>query len=344
MLARNGCKKTWLDKGRFFRKPAVLSQFLSTVLLMTMSAAIAVAQPKAVALREQPPPSITVAVGQECLKCHVEATRSFAISTHGKAAQFLKGGQSATCDTCHGDGKKHVESGRPRDILTPEKLPAERATAMCLNCHNRDQSHASWQGSSHDRKDMSCISCHKEHHAPSEKLLTRTGSPATPLMRKQVSQKLLKQTPQEMCLSCHKEKRKAIMQRSTHLFATEHGDAKVNCISCHNPHGGEGRTMLNASSTTQLCYECHAEKRGPFLWEHTPARENCNTCHVSHGSNNPNLLKARSTVLCQSCHMHMLWRHQTVAGFDMFTFNRGCANCHSQVHGSNHPSGKGLTR
>ena len=34
----------------------------------------------------------------------------------------------------------------------------------------------------------------------------------------------------------------------------------------------------------------------------------------------------------------------TVAGFDVFTFNRGCVNCHSQIHGSNHPSGRTFTR
>jgi DmsE family decaheme c-type cytochrome len=301
----------------------------------------ALAQPKAVAQTKQAPANIVT--GQACFTCHEDVVLTFPVSVHGKTAQFLKGTQAATCETCHGDGTKHNESGRPRDILTPGKMPAAQATEMCLLCHSRDETHVNFRGSPHDRKDMTCASCHKEHHTASEKLVTRTGLVATPVMRTQVSEKLLKQPTQDLCMSCHKDKRKATMQRSTHLFATEHGDAKVTCTSCHNPHGGEGRTMLVASSNTQLCYGCHAEKRGPFLWEHTPARENCNTCHVAHGSNNLNLLKARPTVLCQNCHMHMLWRHQTVAGFDMFTFNQGCINCHGQIHGSNHPSGRAFT-
>ena len=344
MLVKNSCARICFDGEAVFRRPIAFSQRASVYLSVVLSFATAAAQPK-LALQQDPNVNLPpVAIGQECLKCHVDATRAFAISTHGKAAQFLKGTQSATCDTCHGDGAKHTVSGRPRDILTPDKLPSARVNEMCLVCHNRDQSHAGWQGSAHDRKDISCISCHKEHRTHLEKIVTRTGSPATPLMRTEASQKMLKQPSQEMCLSCHKEKRKSIMQRSTHMFATEHGDKKVSCTSCHNPHGGEGKAMLVASSTTQLCFECHAEKRGPFLWEHPPARENCNSCHVPHGSNNPNLLKARTTVLCQSCHMHMMWRHQTIAGFDIFSYNRGCANCHSQVHGSNHPSGKAFTR
>ncbi len=327
------------------RHPAViLSLVLSTVLLITMSSAIAVAQQKAAATQKQESVLTTVGTGQECLACHENLTTTFDLGPHGKAARFLKGAEAPTCDTCHGDSTKHNETAEPKDISSPSKMPAAQVSAMCLTCHARNQTHASWEGSAHDRGDMSCVSCHKVHHlSSSEKLRTRTGLAPTSLMQVHVSEKLLKLPGQELCLSCHMEKRKAILQRSTHLFATEHGDTKVTCISCHNPHGGEGKTMLVASSTTQLCYECHAERRGPFLWEHPPVREDCNICHVSHGSNNPSLLKSRPTFICQTCHMHTLWRHENVAGFDILTFNHGCTNCHSQIHGSNHPSGKTFT-
>jgi DmsE family decaheme c-type cytochrome len=171
---------------------------------------------------------------------------------------------------------------------------------------------------------MNCNSCHSTHHAKAESMLRTSVL--------------------ELCFSCHKDIQKALHQRSTHLFRTEQQVAKLDCTSCHDAHGGQGRKMLVASSTNQVCYTCHAEKRGPFLWEHPPVREDCFTCHVPHGSNQLSLLRTRSHMLCQQCHMNMLWRHQTVAGFDIFTFNRGCVNCHSQVHGSNHPSGKGFTR
>lgn len=309
----------------------------TSVLLATIGATNVMAQEAAAKLTPYE-------VGQKCLKCHEEDVKNYQFSAHAKSAQFLKGKEAATCDTCHGDGAKHSRSSKPADILNPPSLPSAQASEMCMNCHARDETHVAFRGSAHDRKDMSCVSCHKEHHAAGKgRLQSRTGLRPTPATLAKVTGKLLKMPDQELCLSCHKDKRKSTLQRSTHLFATEHGDSKITCISCHNPHGGEGKPMLWASSTTQLCYSCHAEKRGPFLWEHTPARENCNSCHVPHGSNNLNLLKARTTVLCQSCHMHMMWRHQTVAGFDMFTFNKGCTNCHSQIHGSNHPSGKAFT-
>jgi predicted CXXCH cytochrome family protein len=317
---------------------------LSAIVLITITCTMAVAQPRAVEQPKLESRPDSVVTGQACMKCHEDVTKAFAVTPHGKTAQFMKGAQATSCDTCHGDPTRHNQSGNPGHISSPTKVPAAQASLMCLTCHSRNETHVSWQGSAHDRKDMTCVSCHKEHHpAPSARLLMRSGLRSTPMMQARVTEKLLKLPDQELCLSCHKEKRKAILQRSSHLFATERGDAKVTCTSCHNPHGGEGKAMLAATSKTQLCYGCHAEKRGPFLWEHTPARENCNTCHVPHGSNNPTLLKARTTVLCQQCHMHMMWRHQTVAGYDMFTFNKGCNNCHSQIHGSNHPSGKALT-
>lgn len=284
------------------------------------------APPAAAAQRPPAAPATPPVTGQRCLRCHREIVTTFGEGSHGRAAAFLKDSRTVTCDTCHGDPTKHNDSADPKDIQSPPKMPAAQVNATCLNCHSRDRTHQEWRGSAHDRKDMSCTSCHTEHHPKSPEKM------------------LVKRTEQELCVTCHADRRKAIYQRSTHLFQTEHRDEKVECSSCHNPHGGEGRTMLQASSVNKLCYTCHADKRGPFLWEHAPVRENCLTCHEAHGSNQVKLLKVRSTMLCQQCHIHLLPRHQTVAGHDIFTFNNGCANCHSQVHGSNHPSGKAFTR
>lgn len=271
-------------------------------------------------------------IGSECLECH-EASHdrnvaSFALDAHGKSGKFLKDSRATKCDSCHGNPEKHMGSGKPEDIINPAKLPSAQANEWCLRCHSGDQHTFAWQGSEHDRKDMSCLSCHSVHHAKSpERLLTNF-------------------TVEDTCLNCHKEQRKALFQRSTHLFRTEQHNMKVGCASCHNPHGGEGRKMLVSPTVNTLCYNCHAEKRGPFLWEHPPAREDCMVCHSPHGANNPKLLVARGHLLCQQCHIHMLPRHSTTAGrpLDIWSINRGCVNCHNQVHGSNHPGGRTFGR
>ncbi|MFN2501587.1 MAG: DmsE family decaheme c-type cytochrome [Pyrinomonadaceae bacterium] len=267
-------------------------------------------------------------VGADCRKCHLEIVEAYASNIHGKAGRFIEGRRATNCDSCHGSPEKHVRSGKKEDIQNPPKMTSKEANSSCLQCHSQDKHTFAFQGSKHDRKDMSCLSCHSEHHPKSEKnMLTRF-------------------TVEDTCLSCHTSVRKAVFQRSTHLFRSEHGNMKVGCTSCHNPHGGEGDKMLVASTTNNTCYGCHADKRGPFLWEHPPARENCMSCHSPHGSSNAKLLTARSSMSCQQCHIHMLPRHSTLAGkpLDIWTLNRGCVNCHSQVHGSNHPGGRTFTR
>ena len=34
-------------------------------------------------------------------------------------------------------------------------------------------------------------------------------------------------------------------------------------------------TCSSSAPSNETCYQCHAEKRGPFLWEHQPARDDC---------------------------------------------------------------------
>jgi DmsE family decaheme c-type cytochrome len=112
------------------------------------------------------------------------------------------------------------------------------------------------------------------------------------------------------------------------------------------------------------CFSCHAERRGPFLWAHPPVTENCDTCHEPHGSFNPQLLRARVPRLCQECHNEFAHGTSTYGygngnvavgsrtatpngppmGYVNKSFNRGCANCHSKIHGTNAPSGKFFLR
>ena len=138
--------------------------------------------------------------------------------------------------------------------------------------------------------------------------------------------------------------------RLSHHPVTE---GKIACSDCHNPHGSMAPKLLVKPTLNETCYQCHAEKRGPFLWEHPPAREDCTNCHEPHGSNHPSLLVNRMPLLCQQCHMAAFHPSTAYTGvnasagvsrLDIHAAAKSCLNCHSEVHGSNHPSGPRLMR
>ena len=270
-------------------------------------------------------------VGDEtCATCHESEGKGLPQTLHGKAQNVrtpaAKNGQ--TCETCHGPGQKHVDSGNKEDIKRFSALSARDVNATCLTCHEKNSAHTQWQGSMHDARNLSCATCHSVHSPKSEKAQLKTVRAS------------------ETCVTCHKQEAMKV-QKTGHMPLRE---GKMECTSCHTPHGSTNVRMLRiGNSINESCASCHTEKRGPFLWEHAAGRENCASCHDPHGSNNDRMLVAKAPMLCQRCHISS--RHpatiydgaQLAAGSNRLV-GRGCVNCHSQVHGSNHAAGNFFLR
>src|SRR5439155_768201 len=87
--------------------------------------------------------------------------------------------------------------------------------------------------------------------------------------------------------------------------AAKHLEGKTSGSDCHKPRGSVTRPLIKADSVNQLCYACHSEKRGPFIWEHAPVRKSCSECHLPHGSSHESLLMVRRPFLCQQCHANV---------------------------------------
>ena len=312
------------------KKPAALLSLLLALALTALGAAIAAAQeapkdaPEAAA-----PPAAAYAGEEACAGCHDEVAQSFERSVHGHTSVANWDGATA-CESCHGPGAEHAADGDVAKIRILKALPPAEQSATCLSCHDRGN-HVRWQGSSHESRNLSCLTCHKIHHPGDQ-------PPAL----------LAQGTEFDTCSSCHL-KRKAVLMRSSHMPLRE---GRMNCSSCHNVHGSPGPALLFQSSVNENCYSCHAEKRSPVLWEHPPVKENCLNCHDPHGSVHPRMQIAKQPRLCQQCHDEA--RHPTQPYSDATTapeffpnsrmFDRGCMNCHSQIHGSNHPAGQRFLR
>lgn len=278
---------------------------------------------------------------ESCKACHEDQFKSIAGTVHGKMESSRWKGKVQGCESCHGPGKEHMDAGGDKTkIISFKNKNAREKSEVCMSCHSQTSEHATWLGSSHELAGLSCLDCHSAHHNPITK-----NSELRLFANIQAEAKLLKKRSEsETCYQCHSDIRKAEFQRSTHLIKNEDRESRMTCSACHDAHGSTGEKLMKSGGVNDTCYTCHTEKRGPFLWEHAPAREDCASCHKAHGSNHAALLKARTPMLCQSCHIQ--GRHQTVAGKpnSVFQFNRSCTNCHSQVHGSNHPSGINLLR
>ena len=159
----------------------------------------------------------------------------------------------------------------------------------------------------------------------------------------------MKPTETQVCATCHRLQVAKTERAVAHMPVRE---GKMSCSSCHNPHGSISnvKNLKTGSSVAELCTTCHTEMRGPMLFEHAPVRENCATCHDPHGSSNDRMLVVRMPMLCQRCHIAS--KHPaTLYDKDQITtnksnrmFGRSCVNCHSNVHGSNHPSGQFFMR
>jgi DmsE family decaheme c-type cytochrome len=275
---------------------------------------------------------------QVCTTCHDKP----AILSILKTPHAVKGdrrtpfGQSHACETCHGPGADHVAKQTPMPMRFGPDAPVREQNAVCLTCHQGGE-RIHWSGSTHEQHDVGCTSCHKLHEAESA-LLAKDIRPET----------FVKDTQSRVCFACHPEVRAETYLRSAHPLK----EGLIDCSDCHAVHGSTTENLLAQETLNETCYECHAEKRGPFLWEHQPARESCANCHVPHGSNHPPLLEARGPWLCQQCHLAQFhpsgaYGGEGLAGGGAPNRNllvKNCRNCHPEVHGSNHPSGVRFTR
>jgi len=254
---------------------------------------------------------------ETCRTCHEDTMKTYSVTKHAKAFSAHAPAASGECETCHGPRSRHIEGPTAELALDPG---SRAQSAVCMQCHEGG-SRFGWKAGAHHSSDVSCASCHAVMAPKSERALLASA------------------TVTDTCYSCHAEVRAETNKMSHHPVR----EGRMDCASCHNAHGSTP-ALLTKNTLNETCVSCHTEKRGPYLWEHAPVRESCATCHTPHGSNQRNLLTSKDPFLCLSCHSYgghvNLPRYNRVSN----PYGSGCSNCHTSVHGSNHPSGPKLTR
>jgi DmsE family decaheme c-type cytochrome len=266
------------------------------------------------------PTGATYVGSEQCKQCHenefnkVKGTKHFrALGLSGDAE--VAGKDVHGCESCHGPGSAHVEAGGDKTkIFSFKNVKSDDVTARCLECHENNQDHQAFQSSKHSRAGVTCTSCHTVHDAkdPSQLIQKDPG----------------------LCYTCHAKEKAAFMKPFHHRV----NEGLVKCSDCHNVHGGNVEHQLRSTgSEDAVCFQCHSEKRGPFVFEHAPVKtEGCSACHSPHGSNNPRLLtRARVNTLCLGCHSALSGGMNSGNNHSQNTARQNCIACHSQIHGSN---------
>ncbi len=259
---------------------------------------------------------------QDCAACHEDLVKAFSTNPHDileKSPQFKI---SNPCESCHGPGKAHIDGGGDKTkIITFKGKEGATFNKQCLSCHRKDHEVTGFAGSMHSKQGLNCADCHSAHKA-------------APMTR------LLKQRASDVCMSCHTAQ-KAEFSKPFHHRVQEKA---MECTDCHQPHGGLTVRQLRTSLAGQeVCFKCHTEKQGPFMFEHPAIRlRGCVGCHEPHGSNNTKqLVRSNIVPLCLECHAQSLTTSAVFTSQPPSFHNlnsptyQNCTTCHVMIHGSN---------
>jgi DmsE family decaheme c-type cytochrome len=256
-------------------------------------------------------------VGSEtCKTCHEDLYKSWETTPHWKITYRHTNNQG--CESCHGPGSQHVESGgQTPPLYVFGKMSVKQINERCLSCHEAGKEQMNFEHSTHAENGLSCTSCHSPHHAVEAQTL------------------LVKPEPQ-LCYTCHA----SIQAQFRMPFHHKVNEGLVKCTDCHNPHGTfVPAQMRTAPQQEAVCFKCHTDKKGPFVFEHEPIKtEGCTACHSPMGSPNSHLLRyANVNQLCLQC--HTISNVSLAPGTPNFHNQRvqwqACVQCHVQIHGSN---------
>jgi predicted CXXCH cytochrome family protein len=169
--------------------------------------------------------------GNPCFFCHLDRKGMFTQEyIHGPVA----GGSCTICHEPHG-------SRFEKSLVSPQQI-------LCFRCHNDVEEQLNRRVQHPPFKDGNCVVCHDPHSTANRWVLVKHS--------------------EEVCLGCHIEQGtldfhlhpynvRPKRDMKADLELSDRG--RLECLSCHNPHGTGAEHLLRVSQEFN-CIGCHEEK------------------------------------------------------------------------------------
>lgn len=261
-------------------------------------------------------------IGSEmCLECHDTMLDTLKRTQHINVTYSKDAAAVESCEACHGPGSLHMDDPEEKGSIRSFKLEsAVEKSDACLTCHKQDARFKHFSSEKHLLAGETCTSCHTIHQVkPNEKLINNTAD--------------------KMCLSCHIEKEASFNLPYHHKVKED----RMTCWDCHEPHNtAVSEQSIGQKKIYTRCFTCHPSQQGPFTYEHVGVNTGgCSVCHSVHGSENARLLKrANQYLLCLECHSGpslskgLLGTQPTSFHMTNKATYQSCTVCHVKIHGS----------
>jgi DmsE family decaheme c-type cytochrome len=220
---------------------------------------------------------------KKCLTCH--PLRNDLLSGTGHQ-RLMADRDRQGCETCHGNGGLHVETGGLARLITRPDV-AKDGAATCRSCHSHvDPVEFHWKD---ERKPlltpgMTCATCHTIH----------AGSAAEHGKARKVAPPPPPSPPQNSaCLKCHAPAYGVLHDTIHESLGRRDIPLSRGCGACHagaaEHAAGPGRKALvesmhgtDAAFQTKTCAQCHKSDRAmrhARIGSHFKNQVTCLTCH-----------------------------------------------------------------
>ena len=272
---------------------------------------------------------------KKCITCHPLRNQ---LLQHGGHKLLMADQDGTGCETCHGPGSLHVETGGLARLITrPDQ--AGDGLRTCRSCHeNVDPIEFHWKGEKKPllSNGMTCTTCHTVHRDP-KVLATSPRGPSTAAVNIAAAQDA---PTNDTCAKCH-EPAFGVLRNTIHQDLGERGiPLHQGCGGCHaggaeHARSGGKRDLVeslhgsDAATQMKTCAQCHDKDRALRHAKSGAHHRNEVTCLTCHSPAAPkNRVREDAAQKCATCHQKVASEFKQPNHHPVPEGRMSCVDCH----------------